>query len=401
MNGCREHHQVNRRSFMRRVGLGLGALSIGDPLRGLVAKTFAQSSGGTGNLLVLCQLDGGMDALSFLAPISNSVYQSKRPVLALTQSRVDLLPGRTDLGINSMLPFFSNLYQQGELGVIQQVGYPDANGSHFESQEIFEFGVRNLAIGSGTSAPWYERLRKTYFDDPFGVLDTRSIGDPSRYGYPDSTYRGAAQDAFGRLARLQESRTATGDSVRKTYDRITVRGEELRSRTEGFESSGDGRGNFFRAASLASAKLNTQVIKLSFGGFDTHGNQDDAHAQLLPNLNNEFSQFVTDLKEIELWDRTCVLFYTEFGRRNEENGSPGTDHGHGGHMMLAGPGVNGGLHGQEVSTADLNEKSLPYYVDFRAVFASAIRDWLGFDPKPIFEVDGNTYDTNVGSRLFS
>jgi uncharacterized protein (DUF1501 family) len=401
MGGCRENQQIARRSFLRTAGMGLGALTISDPLLDLVARSYGQTSSGTGNLLVLCELNGGLDVLSFLAPIGNSVYQSKRPVLALNESTVNLLPGRTDLGINNLLPFFSNLYNQGELAFVQQVGYPDANGSHFESQEVYQFGVRNLGGGAGTSAPWYERLRRTYFDNPFGVLDTRSIGDPSRYGYPDSTYRRAAQDAFGRLARLKAGRTESDAAILSAYDRIDVRGEELRSRTEDFESTGEPRGDFYRAAKLASAKLDTQVIKLNYGGFDTHGSQDEANLSLFPNLDNQFSQFVSDLKALGLWERTCVLFYTEFGRRNEENGSPGTDHGHGSHIILAGPSVKGGLHGQEVSTADLNEKSLPYYVDFRAVFGNVIQNWLGFDPRPIFQIGGETYDTSVGSNLFS
>ncbi len=401
MSGCLENQHVDRRSFLKTAGLGMGSLTVSDPLLNLLAKSFAQTSGGSGNILVLCQLNGGMDVLSVLAPITNSVYKSKRPVLALGESDVTLLPGRTDLGITNLLPTISNMYQQGELAIVQQVGYPDANGSHFESQEVYQFGVRNLVSGDGAATPWYERLRKTYFDNPFGVLDTRSIGDPSRYGYPDSTYRGASQEAFGRLAKLKAGETKSESAILDAYSRITERGAELRSRTEDFESTGDSRGDFFRAAKLASAKLDTQVIKLNYGGFDTHGSQDQANASLLPNLDGEFSQFVNDLKSLGLWDRTCILFYTEFGRRNEENGSPGTDHGHGGHMMLAGPAVNGGLHGQEVSTADLNESSLPYYVDFRAVFSDVIKNWLGFDPRPIFEVNGEKYDDNVGSSLFS
>lgn len=401
MNGCRECQTVDRRNFLKKTGLSLGALTLADPLLGAVAKTFAQSASGSGNLLVLCQLNGGLDALSFLAPVANAAYQSKRPALALGESDVQMLPGRSDLGISNLFPFFQTLYGEGNLAIVQQVGYPNSNGSHFESQDIYEFGVRNLGTGEGTSAPWYERLRKTYFDEPFGVLNTRTIGDPQKYGYPDTTYRKAAQEAFGRLAELKAARTDTEAATLEAYKRINERGEELRTRTEGFESVGEARGDFYRAAALASAGLETQIIKLSYGGFDTHGSQEEANASLFPKVNDEFQQFVGDLQAMGLWDRTCVLFYTEFGRRNEENGSPGTDHGHGGHMMLAGPGVRGGLYGQEVSTADLNEKSLPYYVDFRGVFSSAIRDWLGFDPRPIFQVDGETYDENVGGTLFA
>ena len=401
MSECNECRQISRRGFLASTGYGLGALALADPLLSTVASTFAQTSQGTGNLLVLCQLNGGMDVLSFLAPFTNAAYKERRPQLALGADDVFSLPDNPDYGINRLFPFFNNLYQQGNLAIVQQVGYPDANGSHFESQEIFEYGVRNLGAVGGADNTWYERLRRTYFDEPFGVLDVKTVGDPARYGYPDSTYRRAAQEAFGRLARLKAGRSDKQQSVLEAYDRIDVRSQELRARTENFTSTGEERGDFYRAAAIASADLDTQIIRLSYGGFDMHGNQPEAQQDLFPRVDRHFEQFVNDLQMLGLWERTCICFYTEFGRRNAENGSPGTDHGYGSHMILAGPGVNGGLHGQAVSTADIREDSLPYYVDFRAVFGSCIRDWLGFSPQPIFELGGETYDTNVGSQLFA
>jgi uncharacterized protein (DUF1501 family) len=391
---------LSRRAFFARAGMGLGAVAFAEPLLNIVARTYAQSAGGTGNILVLCQLNGGLDALSFLAPFANPVYQSNRPQLALTAAEVTPLPDRPEYGINNQFAYFSSLYAAGQLAIVQQVGYPRANGSHFESQEIYEFGVRNLASGVGTAAPWYERLRRSYFNAPYGVLDVEKIGDPSRFGYPDTTYRRAAQDAFGRLARMKTGRNETQQAVLDSYSRIDQLGTEIRSRTAGFTSVGTARGQFYRAAQLASAQLGTQIFKVEYGGFDTHGSQEQANARLFPQVNNEFQQFVGDMQALGLWNRTTVVFYSEFGRRNRENGSPGTDHGEAGHMLLVGPRVAGGLHGQAVTSADLNRDNLPHYVDFRAVFSSCIRDWLGFDPRPIFQIDGESYDENVGSTLF-
>lgn len=397
---CNDYH-LTRRAFLRNAGLGLGALAFADPLLGLATRSYAQTAAGTGNLLVLCQLAGGMDVLSFLAPFQNTVYQSRRPSLALTADEVNPLPDSPTYGINKQFQFFSDLYSQGQLGIVQQVAYPDGNGSHFESQEIYEYGVRDLGNSAGTSATWYERLRRTYFDEPYGVLDTQTIGDPRTYGYPDRTYHKAAQEAFGRLARLKVGqRTGMQKAILEKYDAIDENGADIRERTAGFTTTGPAHGEFFRAAALASAGLGTQIIKLRYGGFDTHGSQRSAEATLFPRLNDEFEQFVADAKALGIWDRTCVIFYTEFGRRNEENGSPGTDHGHGGHMILAGPGVAGGLKGQNVSSADLNEKNLPGYIDFRAVFGSAIHDWLGFDPAPVFELEGESFDKTTGGALF-
>lgn len=401
MSECQDCKRISRRRLLQQAGKGMAALAIADPLLNRVASTFAQSAGGTGNLLVLCQLNGGFDVLSFLAPFRNDVYLAKRPVLALREAAVTPLHDHADYGINNLFPFFSELYAQGQLAVVQQVGYPDSNGSHFESQEIYEFGVRDLSSGVGTAMPWYERLRHAYFNAPFGVLDTRTIGDPQRYGYPDSTYRQGAQSAFGRLAAMKTGKNAVQQSVLDQYKRINELGEMLRTQTASFTSTGSSRGDFYRAAQLVSAGLGTRVLKLSYGGFDTHGSQATANASLFPRINNEFEQFVNDLIAMGQWDRTCICFYSEFGRRNDENGSPGTDHGHGGHMILAGPHVNGGLHGQAVTSADLNERSLPYYVDFRAVFSEVIQQWLGFDPATIFEIDGETYDTHIGSSLFA
>lgn len=400
---CKECRDMTRRRFLANTGLGLGAVALADPILHTVAKTYAQSAGGSGNILVLCQLNGGLDVLSFLAPYTNGVYQSNRPQLALGADDVTPLPGNNDYGISNMFPFFIQQYLAGNVAIVQQVGYPDSNGSHFESQEIYEFGVRDLGAVGGSGATWYERLRRAYFDEPFGVLDTRTIGDPRRYGYPDSTYRRAAQEAFGRLAKLKKAKamSAQKTAMINSYDRIDELAELLRTNTEDFESTGEERGEFYRAAMLASADLGTQIVRCSYGGFDTHGSQDEANETLFPRLDNDFEQFVNDMQSLGLWNRTCVCFYTEFGRRNAENGSPGTDHGHGGHMILVGPRVNGGLHGQNVTTADLREDSLPYYVDFRAVFGDCIQNWLGFDPAPIFEIGGQTYDTQVGSLLFS
>lgn len=400
-HSCQECNEVSRRSFITRAGAAFGAIALGDPILRMVAQTYAQSAGGTGNILVLCQLNGGFDALSFLAPFTNPTYIANRPQLALDASQVTPLADRADFGINNQFGYFAELYAARQCAIIQQVAYPRGNGSHFESQEIYEYGVRNLASPVGTSATWYERLRRTYFNAPFGVMSVENIGDPQRYGYPDTTGYRAAQTAFGRLATLKQNRNATQQAVLNQYSRIDQLGAELRAKTAGFTSGGTARGEFYRAAQLASALLGTQIFKVEYGGFDTHGSQIDAQNRLFPRLDTEFRQFAQDMQALGLWDRTAVLFYSEFGRRNRENGSPGTDHGHGGHMILCGPRVRGGLLGQAPTSSDLSQTNLPYYVDFRGVYANVIRNWLGFDPNPIFQLDGETYDENIGGALFA
>jgi uncharacterized protein (DUF1501 family) len=399
---CNECKAISRRDLLATSGLAFGALAL-DPILSTVARTYAQSSGGTGNILVLCQLDGGLDSLSFLAPYTNPQYQADRPKLALKADDVTPCHDNPDYGINNLFPYFASLYTAGQLAIVQQCGYPRENGSHFESRDIFEYGVREVGSREAPRVPWYERLRETYFNQPYGAMTIDRIGNPANYGYPDNSYRRSGQDAFGRLAELKRARgdaTPMQREVVNQYFAIDSAAADLRERTAAFTSTGAARGQFYNAAAIASANLGTQILKVRYGGFDTHGSQDTANQTLFPRLNNEFQQFVADMQQLGLWDRTTVLFYSEFGRRNYENGSPGTDHGYGGHMFLAGPKVRGGLYGQRVTTSDLVEDVLPSYVDFRAVFSAAIRDWLGFNPRPIFQYAGESYDENTGGALF-
>src|SRR5215470_7721512 len=135
---CRECELMSRRSLLIKSGAAFGALAAADPLMRMMASSYAQTAGGTGNILVLCQLNGGLDCLSFLAPFQNATYQALRPRLKLDATMVNPLPDNGEYGINKQFQFFSDLYALGQLAIVQQIGYPDANGSHFESQEIFE-----------------------------------------------------------------------------------------------------------------------------------------------------------------------------------------------------------------------------------------------------------------------
>lgn len=400
MTGCAECRKLSRRTFLRRAAMGAGGLALGDALLRSVASTYAFSGGGTGNLLVLCQLHGGLDALSLLAPIGNSVYQSRRPTLALGPSDVTPLPDHPGYGINNKLACLNDLYADGDLAIVQQVAYPNGNGSHFESIDVFEYGVRNVGNSTTRMPPWYERLRTEYFNVPYGVLDTHKIGNPVYYGYPHTSLSGA-ETAFGRLARLKTGRNDIQRAILQTADRIDRQSLDIKLGTAGFVATGPHRGEFWKAAALASAGLGTQVLKVTYYNYDTHGSQAVTYNGVLTNFNAELKQFIDDIKALNLWQKTCILVYTEFGRRNEENGSAGTDHGHGGHMLLIGPHVRGGLHGQAVTSSDMQQDVLPYYVDFRAVFSQTIQQWLGFNPAPIFQLPGETFNPDVGSSLFA
>jgi uncharacterized protein (DUF1501 family) len=390
---------LSRRELLRRSGYGLGALALAEPLLGLLPRAAAQPAGGD-NLLVLCQLRGGLDALSVLAPYQSAVYQAARPTLKLAAANVVSLPDHPELGINRQLQRLADLYLQGELAIVQQVGYPAANLSHRVSRQIYDYGMRNVAGVNGTSGRWYERLRDLYFDQPYALIDTQVFGDPTTYSYPDNTGADISRNTFGAMARLRQGSTPAQQAVLSRYRRIDALGTDLCSRTQGFVSSGAARGPFYWAAACASANLGTRVMVVRYGGFDTHAGQAATYANVLPQLNSEFGQFVDDMQALNLWDRTCVLFFSEFGRRNDENASGGTDHGHGGHMLLAGPHVAAGVHGPIPDSADLAAERLSNRVDFRAVLCPVVRDWLKLNPDPVFRLAGEGFDESLGSELF-
>jgi uncharacterized protein (DUF1501 family) len=123
-----------------------------------------------------------------------------------------------------------------------------------------------------------------------------------------------------------------------------------------------------------------------FGGFDTHSDQPARHAQLLAELDNALGVFYTDLntQDATIWNNLVIVIISEFGRRNYENGSNGTDHGHGNCVIVLGGPVNGGMHGTPVTTADLNLEHLPYTTDFRDVYRNIVQQHMGNDPAPVF-----------------
>jgi uncharacterized protein (DUF1501 family) len=138
------------------------------------------------------------------------------------------------------------------------------------------------------------------------------------------------------------------------------------------------------ASQILASDLGTQVIHVSLGGFDTHANQQFAHAELLSQLSQNLSAFLEDMRTLGREDEVLVMTYSEFGRRVHENGSMGTDHGNAAPMFLLGAPVNGGFHGEHPSLTELNEEdNLAFTTDYRSVYASVLEDWLGASSKDI------------------
>ena len=199
---------------------------------------------------------------------------NKRPTTKLGPTEdVTPLSDHPDLGLND------NCRRRGAIcmptanwRLFQQVAYPNGNGSHAESNDVFEYGVRNVSNVTVQIPTWYERLRRQYFNVPYGVMIARDIGNPIYYGYPHTSQSGA-ELAYEALANLKHRDKPLQQATLDMHKQIAASSAPIRLGTAGFNSTGVERGEFWRTAALASANLGTQIFKVIYFGYDTHGEQ--------------------------------------------------------------------------------------------------------------------------------
>jgi uncharacterized protein (DUF1501 family) len=417
-----------RRQFLRTSILG-GALAPTIPL--FLEKTFLcldtiaaatsgqVTTGKDGTILVVLQLAGGNDGINTLVPYADDAYYSARPRLAIPAK--DVLTLDSYAGLHPKLAGLRSLYGEGHLGMVQGVGYPNPNRSHFRSTEIWQTAgdaERNLSEG------WLGR----YFDNCCAGADPATVGiaisgetpqafaspnpkgiafkNPGQYRYmseaasdpgtadqfmremnqpSETSHSSLSENAGGSIGMLAGPPDKGGNTIdflqrtaleaRMSSDRIL----EITRRTKSAVNyPGNQLGNSLNlVARLIAGGLPTRVYYVSQGGFDTHANQLPSHERLLGDLDAALSAFVSDLKTQGNLDRVLVVSFSEFGRRVAENASAGTDHGAAAPLFVLGGGVKPGLYGNYPSLTDLNDGDLKFNTDFRSVYATVLERWLG------------------------
>ena len=423
-----------RREFLRSTVLGASA-SWTVPM--FVERTFADLhmgardlatqpvTGKDGTILVVLQLAGGNDGLNTLVPFADDAYHKARPRLAKKEKEIITLSDY--VGLNSSLPYLGSLFKEGHLGVVQGVGYPNPNRSHFVSTSIWE----TADIQNRSSTGWIGR----YFDnacsgaDPtvgislnktqpesFGALKNPGVclSSPELYRWihgggekaqaeeffaslnspeeDDSPAEGASIDmpAGGKVGGIQgEGNLAFLERVAMDARVSSAKILELASKHKtkvSYEGTPIGR-SLNMVSRLIAGGMPTRVYYVSHGGFDTHNQQVNSHDRLLGQLDRALKSFFADLKAQGNAERVVLMTFSEFGRRVGENASAGTDHGRASCLFVAGEGVKGGLYGQYPSLTDLDQGDLKHTVDFRGVYASVIEGWLKTPAKPILKGD--------------
>ncbi len=376
-------------------------------------------------ILVVLQLGGGNDGLNNVVPFRDDNYYRRRQGIGIPADRVLRLGKNSDVGLHPGLQAFQELYDDGMLSVIQGVGYPNPNRSHFKSMDIW-----HTADTSGTGDGWIGRYvdaeccgyGKGESGSPDGSAPTPEVSGqptiaigreaplamqgrkakPVSFETPD-LFRWTGKDVHESLAEPYTSITTGG--VREGVDANSAAGFLMRTALDAQVSSdlirkavrqaplaqypGNALGrDLAMVASMIRAGLKTRVYYVSLGGFDTHagqGGSNGRHAQLLQTYATAMRAFYQDLKASENDSRVMTMVFSEFGRRVAQNASGGTDHGTAAPMFLVGPMVRPGVIGNHPSLSDLDDGDLKYKIDFRSVYAGILEDWLSADSKAILE----------------
>lgn len=377
----------------RRDILKAGAvLSFGGTVPSVLLRA-ATAPGRADRVLVVVQLSGGNDGLNTVVPFAEDAYRRARPTLAVA----DVLKIDDAVGFHPALRGFADLLEAGRLAVVQGVGYPEPNRSHFESMDIWHT-CRRRGREPRTEG-WLGRALVPGDDDPaihLGgepqplALASATLRVPSIASLEEFKLHGVDGDevapmtAEKRDGELLEFVRGSTASALASAKRVA---EAARSYRPAVEYPDSALAQKLRTvAQLVDAGLQTRVYYVMLDGFDTHAKQADAHAALLRQLGDAVSAFVRDAGEHG--HPVLTMAFSEFGRRLEENASGGTDHGAAAPIFLAG-GVRAGLVGRHPSLADLDEGDVKHHTDFRRVYAAVLEKWLGVESAPIL---GGTYE---------
>ena len=389
---------TTRRDFMIQGVGGATLVAGGFTLPGFLWRTASAARPEVDeSVLVVIQMTGGNDGLNTVIPFTNDVYHRARPTLRIAPDDVVRLDG--ELGLHPQMTAFKRLYDQGALGVISNVGYPNPDRSHFRSMDIWHCGC---AEPEHAVDGWLGRVVDRHTegrevplainldDGPLPLaLHARSRPVPSIKSLDAFRLR-ADPDVLA--ASAGASRDAPSDDL-LYVQRLTVSSCENAKRIKEVVSADAGSSGAYpdyrlasrlrQIAQLIGADFGARIYYTSIGGFDTHARQALAHGQLLRELSESIAAFHSDLRRRGQSDRVVLMTFSEFGRRVDENGSQGTDHGAGAPMFIVGDACRAGVTGGVPNLENLLEGDVRHEIDFRRVYATLLDDWLGVDPTPI------------------
>jgi uncharacterized protein (DUF1501 family) len=388
---------MKRSNFLLAAASGLAVVANTDYVfaRALSQAPLPGLPGGGNRCLVLINLYGGNDGLNCVVPHGDDRYYQLRPALAIDRS--DVLAIDAQVGLNPGMRSIKALYDKGMVAIVQSVGYPNPDHSHFRSTEIWQTAAPDRYEHTG----WLGR----YFDDANLPAQNLFKGVAVSKVLPEALVSDRtdipAIPGLGEYAMISDRNTAARSAFsQQAHDRrlpfespylahvMEIEGNAQRSSEElpnliagyitkaSYPATGLGR-SLALAAQIVGSNLGTKAIYVEHGSFDTHVGQKATQNRLLTELSDAIAAFYEDLGAHGNDRRVLTLTFSEFGRRIEENGNRGTDHGEASPLFMIGGGVKGGLYGTTPDLASTNMGNVRFTVDFRSVYATVLERWLG------------------------
>ncbi len=416
-----------RRQFLQRTLEGSSLVALGATVPGFITSTAAAAEQGKDNILVVVEMTGGNDGLNTVIPYGDDLYYKARPSLRFKKE--DVLTIDDHIGLNPSLRGFNTLLENDKLAIVQGVGYPNANRSHFESMDIwqsadprnktgngwlgrtlaelkveggripaFHIGAKQLPLamqGSAVGVPslnsekpfGLDLINTFYGHQPDGSVSNAKKSASTRKELIESVAKHAPSDDGGLLQfvkRISLDAYASIDSLKSIMNEKFEVPDPDYDYSKGFREIRSGLSyELMLVSRMIQAGFGTRIFYVSIDGFDTHGSQREDHANLLRSVGDAISNFFEQLNASGDEERVLVMTYSEFGRRVAENGSKGTDHGAGSCMFVAGPSVKSGLIGEHPSLEDLDSGDLKFHTDFRQVYATLLDKWLQCDSQQV------------------
>ena len=355
--------------------------------------------------LVIIQLAGGNDGLNTIIPHNNDLYYNARPKLAITQ---DIIKLTDDLGLHPSLSPLRSLFDNGELSIINNVGYPNPVRSHFRSMDIWQ-----TASGSDEylQSGWLGRYLDKHGNKPYNAIEideqlSLAMKGEHFNGIATNDYRvlyNTSKDPYFKnvlnhyndthlsehnLGYLYQTMIEAKSSANYIFENTQVKLSQ-----EAYPQNSFGK-QLRNVAQFINSSLDTKVFYTSLGGFDTHANQQNKQKRLLSQYAESVSAFVKDLKRSETFEDTLILTFSEFGRRVKQNAANGTDHGAANNVFVIGKGLKkAGFYNNLSSLADLdNNGDIKYTVDFRSVYATILSKWMNVTSEGIIPTEQKLLD---------
>ncbi|GAA4271081.1 DUF1501 domain-containing protein [Aquimarina gracilis] len=390
---------MERREFLRQSVFASGAALIPSFLKGMEFLSPDQLSGYRN--IVIIQLSGGNDGLNSIIPITNDIYHRLRPTIAKKQT--ETLKITSDLAFNENLKAIKELYDLGEVSIINNVGYPNPNRSHFRSTDIWQTASdTNTYLSTG----WVGRYLDANCQHPYQAIEVDNSLSLAMKGNtmngiavsdPNQLFKTTREPFFKSLVSNTEKEMLDEDNqgylyktMLETYSSASYIYETSKVYTTNIEyPQNPFAKNLKTIADFIASGLKTRIYYSSLGGFDSHVNQLNSQDRLLKVYSESVGALVKDLKKNDRFKDTLILTFSEFGRRVKQNGSRGTDHGAANNVIAIGGSLKkAGAYNElpDLSNLDTNG-DIKYTIDFRSVYASILHNWLQVNDQKVLHKD--------------